>query len=104
VIHPKRLTLLQLWVFTDDLNFSSSVRSSERTDPTRAIKALWKPLDRPVDTFMQQNQSSVEELILPPRIFDEVRQALLRSAELLPSSVKQLNGWQVGLLERFDRS
>jgi hypothetical protein len=91
----------QLWVFTEDLNFSSSLRNDEREDPTRAMKILWKSIDTEDDAVAQRGQLSVEQITLPTEIFDSISNSLQRSSALLPSSTKTFNGWQVGLLERF---
>lgn len=92
---------LLLWVFTEDLNFSSSIDADSRTDPTRAMKILWKSITNPSDAEAHRTQMAVEQVTLPANVYNAVATALRESAEILPESSRSFNGWNVGLLERF---
>ena len=95
---------LLVWVFTPDLLFSSSIPSPNRLDPTRSTKIFyqkqtWQPL-QPGDP----ENASIEDVEFPSDLFDELRDALKASQRLLPPTAKKFQGWDVGLLERFDLS
>ena len=45
---------------------------------------------------------TVEELELPISIIGEIRRSIEASTMVLPVSVRKLQEWQVGLLDRFD--
>lgn len=93
----------KLWIFTPDLNFSSSVGADERRDPTRAMKVLWQPVLNPQQVLSQQS-SSLEEVLLPRHICKILVQTLENSRSLLPASVRTFQEWNVGLLPRFSAS
>ncbi|KAF2435842.1 hypothetical protein EJ08DRAFT_580048 [Tothia fuscella] len=91
---------LLLWIFTDDLCFSSSVDRHSRCDPTRAMKIFYKSIDNPKEVI-EKNQFSHEQLTFPTNIFEQLKQSLVESAKLLPSSARKFQDWNVGMLERF---
>ncbi|EMD94286.1 hypothetical protein COCC4DRAFT_190293 [Bipolaris maydis ATCC 48331] len=91
-----------IWVFTPDLLFSSSIPSPNRFDPTRCMKIFykrqtWEPL-RPGDA----ESASIEDVEFSKDLYDELDQALRQSQRLLPPTAKKFQGWDVGLLERFE--
>ena len=45
-----------------------------------------------------------EEVLLPPIAFRDLRMTLEDSADYLPEPGRELKGWRVGLLERFNES
>jgi len=92
---------LMLWIFTPDLSFSSSVVREGRKDPTRAMKVFWQPAASFEDSSEKQS-FSVEEMAFPARVYQALRVALRESAELLPTSARKFQGWNVSLLERFE--
>ncbi|KAF2088328.1 hypothetical protein K490DRAFT_65005 [Saccharata proteae CBS 121410] len=103
---PTSEEALNIWVFTPDLSFSSSVQSSARQDPTRAMKIFWKQIPRQqisgaTSQSLDKQSLSVEELNLPQNAFEALAVALKESAELLPASARRFSDWNVGLLERF---
>jgi len=51
----------------------------------------------------QPSPLSVEELELPLMIFQALSDALYCSSQMLPTSARKFNEWQVGLLSRFSR-
>jgi hypothetical protein len=65
------------------------------------MKILWNRIDGADNVEAQRGQLSIEQITLPMHVFDSVGVSLSKSSELLPSSTKTFNGWQVGLLERF---
>jgi hypothetical protein len=91
---------MRVWVFTPDIAFSSSIKTEQRTDPTRAMKVLFK-----VGTGMIEGGNSFitrhEDLFLPRQVFTVVRDALQDSQMLLPATSRSFNGWSVGFLRRF---
>ncbi|KAF2682438.1 hypothetical protein K458DRAFT_307079 [Lentithecium fluviatile CBS 122367] len=94
---------LLIWVFTPDLFVSSSIPSEGgRQDPTRSMKVFykrqtWAPL-KPgeVETV------DVEDVVFPTGLFEEFVRVLGRSRMVLPEGARRFQGWEVGLLERFD--
>lgn len=64
------------------------------------MKILWKEV-KDVDESLKLAHMSVEHILTPVTVFTEVWQALIDSAELLPTTIRSFQDWQVGLLERF---
>ncbi|KAF2869368.1 ubiquitin-conjugating enzyme E2-binding protein [Massariosphaeria phaeospora] len=93
---------LLLWVFTPDLLFSSSVLSDERRDPTRSIKVFYQSQTFSPPKPGEPESASIEDVPFPPSLFEELKRALSDSQTLLPSTARKFQGWNVGLLERFD--
>lgn len=60
-------------------------------------KQTWSP-PNPGDP----ESASEEEVPFPEELFGELEAALKRSQGLLPSGARRFQGWDVGLLERFD--
>jgi hypothetical protein len=93
---------LLVWVFTPDLLFSSSMPSPGRLDPTRSMKVFyqqqtWQPL-KPGDP----ESASIEDVEFPEELFSELSNVLEASQRVLPPTARKFQGWEVGLLERFD--
>lgn len=93
---------LLLWVFTPDLLFSSSIPSPRRRDPTRALKVFykqqtWQPL-KPGEP----ESATIDDVCFTEDLFEELLTALKESQGLLPPTARSFQGWDVGLLERFD--
>lgn len=100
---PEPIPSLLLWVFTPDLLFSSSTPSKNRTDPTRSMKVFyekktWRPLQ-----LGEPESASMEDVEFPEELFEELGIALERSQRVLPSTARKWKGWEVGLLQRFDK-
>jgi hypothetical protein len=93
---------LLVWVFTPDLLFSSSISTPGRLDPTRSIKVFferqtWQPL-KPGEA----ESASIEDVEFPEDLYEELDKALQESQKLLPPTARKFQGWEVGLLERFE--
>ncbi|KAJ6111732.1 hypothetical protein N7523_007793, partial [Penicillium sp. IBT 18751x] len=100
------LTSVKLWVFNPDLRYSNS-SSGHTVNNQQAMKVLYQEKED-VDSLLapeigQPSPLSVEEVDLPPDIFQTLSDALLRSSQMLPDSARRFNEWQVGLLNRFSR-
>ncbi|KAF2397415.1 hypothetical protein EJ06DRAFT_482129 [Trichodelitschia bisporula] len=91
---------LLLWVFTDDLAFSSSVGHTERQDPTRAMKIFWKRIPNPKQ-LLEEHHFQYEHLPLPTNVYTDIEATLERSADMLPQSARKFQDWDVGMLEKF---
>lgn len=50
----------------------------------------------------EPESASVEEVIFPTGLFEELGRALDAGKMLLPVGARMFQGWEVGLLERFD--
>jgi hypothetical protein len=57
----------------------------------------WQPL-KPGEP----ESASIEDVEFPEELFRELDDVLARSQSLLPPTARKFQGWQVGLLERFD--
>jgi hypothetical protein len=93
---------LLVWVFTPDLLFSSSMPSPGRLDPTRSMKVFYKH-----QTFAplkpgEPESASIEDVEFPEELFQELSSVLDASQKVLPPTARKFQGWEVGLLERFD--
>lgn len=60
-------------------------------------KQTWQPLQPG-----ESESASVEEVEFPEDLYEELEDALRLSQRLLPPTTKKFQGWDVGLLERFD--
>lgn len=60
-------------------------------------RQTWEPL-RPGDA----ESASIEDVEFSKDLYDELDQALRQSQRLLPPTAKKFQGWDVGLLERFE--
>jgi hypothetical protein len=47
-------------------------------------------------------KADVEEVALPAQLFEELGRVLSLSQRILPVGARKFQGWDVGLLERFD--
>jgi len=111
-IHPTTPTIhtasvpsassLLVWVFTPDLLFSSSLPSPGRLDPTRSMKVFYQPQTWQPLKPGEPESASVEDVEFPEELFLELRNALHESQKVLPPTARSFQGWEVGLLERFD--
>jgi hypothetical protein len=99
---PPPTPSLLVWVFTPDLLFSSSIPVTGRNDPTRAMKVFyqqktWQPLEPG-----EPESASIEDVEFPEELFCELRNILGESQRVLPPTARKFQGWEVGLLERFE--
>jgi hypothetical protein len=91
-----------VWVFTPDLLFSSSISRPHRTDPTRAVKCFfkkqaWAPLQPG-----EPESATIEDVEFPLELYEELQKSLYESQNIIPATARKFQGWDVGLLERFD--
>jgi hypothetical protein len=93
---------LLVWVFTPDLLFSSSMPSPGRLDPTRSMKVFYQPqIWQPLKPG-EPESASIEDVEFPEELFLELSDVLRESQRVLPPTARKFQGWEVGLLERFD--
>ena len=93
---------LKLWIFTPDISVSSS--TADGPEPIRGTKILWMDsVASPEHSSGALNRQALSEgeLELPPEEFQQLREALVESAALLPQSAKKFQSWNVALLPRF---
>lgn len=93
---------LLVWVFTPDLLFSSSMPSLGRLDPTRSMKVFYQPQTWQPLQPGEPESASIEDVEFPEELFIELRNVLGESQRVLPPTARKFQGWEVGLLERFD--
>ncbi len=67
--------------------------------PQRALKIFYKKVSEPAAVLEKQGMK-LEELVLPDHVLHILHTELIASTEILPSSAKKLQDWEVGLLER----
>jgi hypothetical protein len=65
------------------------------------MKVFWQPAASSENSSEQQS-FSVEEVAFPTPMYRALGEALRESGELLPASARKFQGWNVGLLERFE--
>lgn len=97
-------SVLRLWIFTPDINVSSSAISL--TEPDRFVKVLWQHI---VDSHRgsdKLNAASLSEgeLKLQGNDLDMLCAILKRAGELMPEAARHFQEWNVGLLKRFTAS
>lgn len=95
--------LLSFWVLTPTLRYSSTSHSTSIQAPltsgTLAMKVFWKSVsEQEADKLM----NTAEEVPLPSEAIEEVSNTLHKSALMLPPSARKFQGWDVGLLERWE--
>lgn len=93
---------LDLWIFTPDLTISTETRA-----PFRVAKILWRASEPATLAGLAHgrlDRASLAQgsLTLPSGAFRLLGDYLARSAEILPSTARTFQGWQVGILRRFD--
>lgn len=76
------------------------MHAEKRNDPTRAMKVLWRDVDDPGE-MLQQQSTTLEEVVLPAMVFKSLMEALESSQLVLPASARTFQDWHVGLLQRF---
>ncbi|PGH08061.1 hypothetical protein GX51_01503 [Blastomyces parvus] len=102
---------LLLWVFNPDLRYSSLL-SYSATDgivsitSQRAMKILYQEVPD-IQLMLNPAQglpspTALEDVSLPPSIYDDMKQALEKSSETLPISARQFREWRVGLFSRYE--
>lgn len=57
----------------------------------------WRPL-RPGEP----ESANIEDVEFPEELFEELKTVLERSQRVLPPTARKFQGWEVGLLQRFD--
>ena len=82
--------------------FSSSIPRPHRTDPTRAVKCFfkkqtWAPLQPG-----EPESATIEDVEFPRELYEELEKSLDESQDVLPATARKFQGWDVGLLQRFD--
>ncbi|EHY59524.1 hypothetical protein HRR83_001198 [Exophiala dermatitidis] len=91
---------LMLWIFNPDIYYSSSKRG-----PTahRAMKVFYKVVANPVK-FLDANSTTYEELVVTEEDFVDFRKTLEESTNILPQSARRFQDWEVGLLDRWEKT
>ncbi|KAK3724917.1 hypothetical protein LTR37_000965 [Vermiconidia calcicola] len=97
-------SVLRLWIFTPDINVSSSAISS--TESGRFAKVLWQHTEDPQRGSDKLNAASLSEgeLKLQGGEMKMLCAMLKKGGELMPEAARHFQDWNVGLLERFTAS
>jgi len=64
------------------------------------MKILWKDVADLAETS-KSGHITVEHILVPTSVYNEIVDALRDSAQLLPATIRSFQDWQVGLLQRF---
>ncbi|KAI9702089.1 MAG: hypothetical protein M1836_001433 [Candelina mexicana] len=94
---PGEISGLELWVFNPDLYYTST----STPHPQRAMKVFSKPIPK-AQEYLEMKGSSHEEVNLPHEIYERMKKILTTSCLAVFKSSKGFEGWDAGLLERFD--
>lgn len=92
---------LKLWIFTPDINVSSS--AAKDSEPIRAVKILWLDSTVSPEAAGKLNREALSEgeMELPASEMDLLRGTLVQSVNLLPEGARKFQSWNVALLPRF---
>ena len=85
--------IMQLWVFTPDLKYSTSTSISRR-----AMKIFYKTIPEPAKKL--EDDIEVGELELPNLAIEQLHTDLKTSTNILPSQAQHHQDWTIGLLDR----
>lgn len=66
------------------------------------MKVFWKREAWAAPKTGEVEKADTEEVEFPGALFGELREALEGSQGVLPVGARRFQGWEVGLLERFD--
>jgi hypothetical protein len=95
--------LLQIWLFTPDLWFSSLASSDTvATSTGRAIKVMWRILSKSEHATIA-SQVGLEELQLSKNVHRLLVTDLKQNKDLLPEQSQYFQEWHVSLLHRMSR-
>lgn len=92
------LETLHLWVLQQSLFYSTS--ESATGSRIFAMKVLWKHASGEETKKLLANEAA-EDISLPDDAVAEVEKCLRESARCLPPNARLFQGWNVGLLERY---
>ncbi|KAH7329079.1 ubiquitin-conjugating enzyme E2-binding protein [Stachybotrys elegans] len=91
--------VLHLWVLNSSLKYSSSSVPGKQA----AIKVFYKDVDvESAYKLMESMNSDIQEINFPSAAIASVREQLHSSTLLLPRQMRSFQGWNVGLLARWD--
>lgn len=60
-------------------------------------KQAWAPLQPG-----EPESATIEDVEFPPELYEELQRSLYESQNIIPATARKFQGWEVGLLERFD--
>lgn len=115
-----RKDIALIWLFTTDSKIATNAAIADTFIPKELVslcsdlmssnkvaldvtKLLFMPFgtNSAIEQSWASDKTSVEEILLPPRACKEVMTRLRASTYCLPSSKRSLNGFSVGLIERW---
>jgi ubiquitin-protein ligase E3 D len=98
VLHTNSGSGILCWIFNPDVYYSSSKRGAT---VHRAMKVFYKETDEPLK-LLDENSTSLEELALPEAEYLSFIATLEEIRDILPSSARTFQDWQVGLIDRHE--
>lgn len=84
----------QLWIFTPDLWYSTSSKSTQR-----AMKIFYTTVTEPT-RILERQSNKTEEFQLPSFALENLHTDLQASTNILPPSARTFQTWTIGLLDR----
>ncbi|KAE8449207.1 hypothetical protein EG329_008374 [Mollisiaceae sp. DMI_Dod_QoI] len=95
---PSSSGTLHLWILQQSLFYTSS--ESGTRSRTFAMKILWKRINEKETTTLLDD-GKAEDVVLPADAVMEIEKCLRDTSRFLPPSARIFQGWDVGLLERY---
>ena len=96
----KSAKTFKIWVLTPNLTVSSSAAPS--SEPIRTMKVLWHTTDEEDENESEMRKFLTEsQLELQTSEAEELLRTLQSTCQWIPECARELQGWHIGLLERF---
>jgi hypothetical protein len=67
------------------------------------MKVFWKQISK-LEDVLGKNQHTLEQITIPGKLLEGIKESLETSRDLLPPSSKTFQDWHIGLLRRFRSS
>lgn len=105
----RKSTYLSLWILFPSIYFSSTnsihmnKTGNSAMESQPAMKIFYQCVSA-AEAEKLMKKEGVEEVYFPGEAIDEIRAELERSRSSLPASGRNFREWEVGLLERYERT
>ncbi|KAF8543072.1 hypothetical protein BDD12DRAFT_289448 [Trichophaea hybrida] len=92
-------TGLKIWIFNPDIRFTFTQSSK----PLRGLKVLWQSIT-PTENVSTDSFHMIgfEAVVLDPDAFNTLKRCLDNTMQLFHQNIEKSEGWNVGVLRRFD--
>ncbi|KAF8254183.1 hypothetical protein K440DRAFT_592051 [Wilcoxina mikolae CBS 423.85] len=94
-------TRLKIWIFNPDIRFTSTQSSK----PLRGLKVLWQSIT-PAENVTTDSFHMIgfEAVVLDPNAFHTLKRCLHITMEVFHRNIEKSEGWNVGVLRRFEET